>query len=307
MNNRSLDLNKLSLTREKRKIQNRKLAFVWLLLLLPLAHFVIFFLFSNIYSLYLSFQTETGNFTVLNYRHFFENLFVKKPVGGYVYLNAILYSFFMGINDVVLVLISTILAYFIYKKIPGRSVFRVVYFLPSIIAMTIYIMVFKYLLNNDTGFPQFLPEALKFSMFKEGTVANKLAVPIYCLWVGTGYNVLVIGGAMSNVSAEVLENAKLEGVSGRRELFDIIIPMIWPSLTVSFIGSIGVVFTLFVQVQLLTGGSEGTQTIAYMINSLVGRDNNSAAALGIIFTIVAIPVILLVKKCLDKIGKKWGY
>ncbi|MCQ2742352.1 MAG: sugar ABC transporter permease [Bacilli bacterium] len=307
MKKRGLNLNNLSLTREKRKIERNKLAFVWLLLVLPLAHFAIFFLFSNVYSLVMSFQTETGQFTLLNYKHFFENFFVKQEVGGYVYINAILYSFFLGFNDVLLVFISTILAYFIFKKIPGRSIFRVVYFLPSIIAMTIYIMVFKYLLNNDTGFPQFLPDFLKFDMFKAGTFANKLAVPIYCLWVGTGYNVLVIGGAMSNVSPEILENAKLEGVSGVRELFDIILPTIWPTLTVSFIGSIGVVFTLFVQVSLLTGGAMGTQTIAYMINSLVGNDNNVAAALGIIFTVVAIPVILLVKKCLDKIGKRWGY
>ncbi|MCQ3035961.1 MAG: hypothetical protein MJ248_07110, partial [Bacilli bacterium] len=89
--------------------------------------------------------------------------------------------------------------------------------------------------------------------------------------------------------------------------FDIIIPMIWPSLTVSFAGSIGVVFTLFVQVTLLTGGSDGTQTIAYLINSLVGSNNNVAATMGIIFTVVAIPIILLVKKLLDKLGKKWGY
>ena len=113
--------------------------------------------------------------------------------------------------------------------------------------------------------------------------------------------------AQSDALNEVLENAKLEGVNGRRELFDIILPMIWPTLTVSFVGSIGVVFTLFVQVQLLTGGSTGTQTIAYLINSLVGSNNNVAATMGIIFTVVAIPIILLVKKLLDKLGKRWGY
>lgn len=300
-----LSLNQLGLTREKRKLERRKLVFIWLLLILPLAHFAIFFLYSNIYSFILSFQTSTGNWTTINYEEFFSKLFVYQPVGGYRYLEPILYSFCLGINDVLLVLISTILAYFIFKKIPGRSIFRIVFFLPSIIAMTIYVLVFKFLLNSDTGLGTYIPFLSEF--LTPGTVAQKFLIPIYCLWVGTGYNILVIGGAMSNVSGEVLENAKLEGVSRRRELFDIIIPMIWPTLTVSFVGSIGVVFTLFVQVQLLTGGAYGTQTIAYIINSQVGRNNNMAATLGIVFTIVSIPVILLVKKLLDKLGKRWGY
>mgnify|MGYP003308667737 CR=1 FL=1 len=131
---------------------------------------------------------------------------------------------------------------------------------------------------------------------------------MYCLWVGTGYNILVLGGAMANVPGEVIENGKLEGVSRTRELFQIIIPMIWPTLLVSFVGSITVVFSLFIQVKLITEGAQGTQTIAYLINSRLGETTkNYAAVLGLIFTLISIPVVLLVKKLLDKIGKKWGY
>ena len=148
MRNHRLNINSLSLTREKRYIERKRLLFIWLLLILPLAHFVIFTLYSNIHSLVLSFQTETGNWTTINYQNFLKDIFVNKSVGGYVYLKAIAYSFLMGINDVVLVLISTVLAYFIFKKIPGRQLFRVVYFLPSIIAMTIYVLLFKFLLNS---------------------------------------------------------------------------------------------------------------------------------------------------------------
>lgn len=302
---KKLNLNQTALMKSKRKAHRRRLFFVWGMLMLPLLHFLIFYVYVNISSITISFQTKTGNWTTYWYEMFFKELF-KGKAGEFEYLNAILYSFMLGINDVLLVLVSCILAYFIYKKIPGRGAFRVAFFLPSIISITVYVLVFKYLLRDETGFPGLF--GIKLGFFDTTSVLYKFTIPLYCLWVGTGYNILILGGAMANIPQEVIENAKLEGVSKRRELFDIIIPMIWPTLIVSFIGSITTVFTIFLQVKLITAGNGGTKTIAFIINSLVESGNtNQAAAIGIIFTIVSIPIVLFVKWLLDRIGKKWGY
>ena len=106
---------------------------------------------------------------------------------------------------------------------------------------------------------------------------------IYCLWVGTGYNILIFGGAMANINTEVIEYAKLDGVGMFRELFQIILPMIWPTLSVAFLGSVTTIFTLFIQVQLLTMGSStyAVNTIALLINSSVDSNAEWAATIGI--------------------------
>lgn len=298
-------LNQLALTKTKKALQRRRLLFVWGMLLLPLIQFAIFYVFVNFNSIILSFQTKTGNFTTIHYKMFFEELIHGTPVEGYVYRDAILYSLALGLNDALLVLLSCVLAYFIYKKIPGRNTFRVAFFLPSIISISIYVLVFRYLLNDESGIPGLL--GVKFYFFDDHSFTHKLLVPLYCLWVGTGYNILVLGAAMANIPQEVIENAKLEGVSKVRELFEIILPMIWPTLVVAFVGSISTVFSIFIQVQLLTGGTGGTKTIAYIINTMVENNTNKAAAIGIIFTLISIPSVLLVKYILDKLGKKWGY
>jgi len=299
------NLNQLALVKEKKRANRKRLVFIWGMLALPILQFLVFFVYANISSVIISFQNKMGNFTLINYESFFKELFTGNG-SGYVYRDAIFYSFGMGFNDVLLVLISTVLAYFMYKKMPGRNIFRIIFFLPNIISITIYVLVFKFLLSPTTGLSgKIIPN---WGWLENGTVAQKFVIPMYCLWVGTGYNILIIGGAMSNVSSEVVENAKLEGVSKFRELFQIIIPMIWPTLIVAFVGSITTVFTLFLQVKLITNGADGTKTIAYIINSLTeSEETNKAAAIGIVFTLVSIPVVLLIKKILDKIGKRWGY
>ena len=134
-------------------------------------------------------------------------------------------------------------------------------------------------------------------------------IMLYCLWVGTGYNILIFGGAMANINSEVIEYAKLDGVGLIRELFQVILPMIWPTLSVAFLGSVTTVFTLFIQVQLLTMGSStfSVHTIAFLINGIVDSNPEWAATIGICFTIAAIPAILIVRKIIDVIGKKFGY
>ena len=138
-----------------------------------------------------------------------------------------------------------------------------------------------------------------------------LLVLLYCLWVGTGYNILIFSAAMEGLPEDVLEYSRLEGVGRVRELFQIIIPMIWPTLAVAFLGSIKVIFTLFIQVELLTeGGPAGsTQTIAYIINSIIKGTNNNlewGATMGLCFTVIATPLIIWMKRFLDKTGERLG-
>lgn len=143
-------------------------------------------------------------------------------------------------------------------------------------------------------------------------VESELYVPLimlYCLWVGTGYNILIIGGAMGNLPEDVMEYSRLEGVGYLDELFKIVIPMIWPTITVGILGSVTVMFTLFMQIDLFIGdlsyGRPDITSIAFLINKKVragGEHLYEAAAYGIFFTVVAIPIVIGARKGLEKIG-----
>ena len=244
---------------KKRKRWTRKqkrLVFIWGMLALPLLQWLIFFVYVNFNSILMSFQTmnyKTGamEWTLNNYKRFFYEWNALPQIG-----NALKNSLLAGLNNLVLILISLVLSYFFYKKIPGRGFFRVVYFLPSIISVVIYTMVFKFMFDTSVGPVNVILQRLGVNALNlPGWFGDtKLAFPLvllYCLWVGTGYNILILGAAMENLPEDVMEYSRLEGVSRTRELFQIVVPMIWPTLAVAILGSVTTVFTLFIQVDLV--------------------------------------------------------
>lgn len=296
--------------------KTRRTLFICGMLALPLLQWLIFFVYVNIDSVVMSFQTmnyKTGTmeWSLNNYKRFIQEWNALPQIK-----NAAKNSLLAGANNLVLLLLSVILSYFFYKKMPGRSFFRVVYFLPSIISIVIYTMVYKFMFDTSVGPINILLEKLGVAAKDlPGWFGDtKLAFPLvlfYCLWVGTGYNILIIGAAMENLPKDVMEYSHMEGVGRFRELFQIVIPMIWPTISVAILGSITIVFTLFIQVELLTEGGPGqsSQTIAYLVNGLIKGANSDlewGAAMGLCFTVVAAPIVVIMKKLLDRVGKHFG-
>lgn len=302
--------------KKKMTRKQKKLLFVWGMLALPLLQWLIFFVYVNIDSILMSFQTmnyTTGEieWTLNNYKRFFYEWNALDTMK-----NAVWNSVLAGLNNMVLILISLVLSYFFYKKIPGRGFFRVVYFLPSVISIVIYTMVYKFMFDTSVGPINTILKTLGVAVtdlpkwFGDTNLAFPLVL-LFCLWVGTGYNILILGAAMEGLPEDVMEYSRLEGVSRTRELFQIVVPMIWPTLAVAILGSVTIVFTLFIQVELLTEGGPGgaSQTIAFMVNSIIKGTNNDlewGATMGLVFTIVAAPLIIALKKLLDKIGERFG-
>ena len=302
--------------KKKMTRKQKKLLFVWGMLALPLLQWLIFFVYVNIDSILMSFQTlnyGTGEmeWTLNNYKRFFYEWNALPQLK-----NAVWNSVQAGLNNLVLILISLVLSYFFYKKIPGRGFFRVVYFLPSVISIVIYTMVYKFMFDTSVGPINTILKTFGVAVtdlpkwFGDTNLAFPLVL-LYCLWVGTGYNILILGAAMEGLPEDVMEYSRLEGVSRTRELFQIVIPMIWPTLAVAILGSVTVVFTLFLQVDLLTEGGPGgsTETIAFIVNNIIKGTNNDlewGATMGLCFTVVAAPIIISLKKLLDKIGERFG-
>ena len=294
---------------QKLKTKNAKrIIFIVGMLALPLLQWLVFFVFVNINTITMSFQDQRPGadpgFSLVNYRNFFMDL---RSTDKFMY--AIRNSLLFGLNDLFLLFISLALAYFFYKKIRWSSFFRIIFFLPSIISIVIFIPAYQNMFNmgvidsmlNIFGFEE-LPD-----WFANTSPWLVPLIMLYCLWVGTGYNILIMGGAMGNLPEDVMEYSRLEGGNYFNEFFRVVIPMIWPTISVGILGSVTVMFTLFMQIDLLTeyGGAFGqAKTIAYVINSIVKGNGNLewASTLGICFTIIAIPIIITVRVVLEKVG-----
>ena len=136
---------------------------------------------------------------------------------------------------------------------------------------------------------------------------------IYSLWIGLGTQILLYLGAMNNISDGVLEAAQLDGVSPIREFFSIVLPQIFPTITVFVCTGLSSIFIN--QLNLYTfyvrKADPELYTVGYyMYRKLVMSTSFSnypyVAAMGILVTLVTTPTVLLVRKLLNRVDPMGG-
>lgn len=94
-----------------------------------------------------------------------------------------------------------------------------------------------------------------------------VSVIITTIWMNVGFNFLILTGGLKNIPGELYESAKIDGAGYFRQLFNITIPMLSPTLF--FISVVSVINALqsFGQVDILTRGgpSNATNLVVYSI------------------------------------------
>ena len=117
---------------------------------------------------------------------------------------------------------------------------------------------------------------------------------------------LVLGGAFERIPAEVLEAAKLDGVGPVRELTQLIVPMIWPTISTLLILYATGLFNASGPIFLFgTKGSYETWTLSYWIfhKVLYGGSGqyNTVSAMGLIFTCIGVPIVMFVRWLFERV------
>lgn len=300
---------------KKRKRSLGRDLFIIALIAWPLIQFIVFWAYVNFDTIIMSFQKlDYGSgrevFVGLdNYRWVWRELTTDMTP---TLRNSIVNSVLLFVsNNFVLLPLSILFAYILQKKVPGSSAFRVIFFLPNIISIVVLTMAFRFMFDSSFGPINDLLKAIGLEKLipANGWLGDKkTAMPmvlVYCLWAGIGYNVVLLSGSMNRIPQEIYEAGKIDGIGMWRELTQVVVPMISGTITTLFVSGVSVIFTLFLQPMLLTGGGpyDGlSSTIAYFI---VGRVNANdlyhAAATGMVFTVIGIPLIQLVKWGMERI------
>ena len=187
--------------------KKKEYLFVASILAIPILFFLVFWLYVNLDSLVLAFQREEYDasgmqlvFTLENFVMVFEG-FVTNGDLLIALRNTLL---FYGVALVVVLPVSILMSYFVYKKIPGHKLFRTVTYLPNIICSSALVVLFQYTFRSGSPYEALMNALGKPYEYPLVTDSAIVLLLVYNVIFGFGANMVVLGGAMNSISGEVL-------------------------------------------------------------------------------------------------------
>jgi len=155
------------------------------------------------------------------------------------------------------------------KGVWGSKFYRVVFFLPQVLAIVIVGVMFQTVYRSDnTGLINGILDVV--GLAPTALLVNKntalWAIMFVAVWQAVGFYVVLFSAAMASIPAEIYEAAELDGASRVSLFFKVTLPLLWDTLQVAWVYLGIAAFDFFALVNVLAqengyGGPDGATTM----------------------------------------------
>jgi alpha-glucoside transport system permease protein len=123
---------------------------------------------------------------------------------------------------------------------------------------------------------------------------NTFFLIVIMIWVQAGFAMTVLSASIKSIPDDVVEAARLDGVSGFRMFRFLTVPMIRPSLIVVLTPISITPLKAFDIVRTATGGQFGTSVLAYdfYVQSFRSFNSGLGAALAVLLFLLVTPIVV---------------
>jgi ABC-type sugar transport system permease subunit len=296
--------------KKKKWWKNKDLLFYSLMICLPVIQFAVFYIGVNVNSILMAFQridvkSGTVEWTFDNLRQAFTMMTTSAELLPVLVTSILSYVLILVIGKP----LGLFFSYYIYKKLPAHGGFRVILFLPSIISGIVMAAIYQFFFER--AIPAMMWEffGIQIKGLMENADTRYGVIIFYNVLMSFGTSVLMYANGMSNISQELVEAAHLDGASPLQEFWHITMPGVWPTLMTFLITGVAGIFTNQLGLFSFYGTSapEEIRTYGYYFFTKTQSATSMSeypmlSAMGLIMTLVVVPVTLLVKWALEKYG-----
>lgn len=276
--------------------------------------FILFTLYPMLYSLYISFtehhiRTPSEWVGWANYL----NLLSDRRFWTSLYNTTYMVAIAVPVN----LFCSFVCAVLLNLKLRGQSIYRVIYFLPSIVPVVASTMLWIWIFNTNNGLLNAALGLLGIQGPSWMTDPNwaKPALIIMGLW-GMGGNIVIYLSGLQDVPISLLEVAQIDGASWLQRLWHVTVPMVSPITVFSMIMGVIGMFQYFTQAYIFAAAQAGTaQNLGapldstlfysvYLYDRAFGtlKFGYASAMAWILFFIILICTVLLLR-----FSERWTY
>jgi raffinose/stachyose/melibiose transport system permease protein len=200
--------------------------------------------------------------------------------------------------------LSITLALMVNRKMPGRAVFRMIFFLPYIVADAIAGLVFYFIYNPGYGPIAGIAKQINPSAPPPALLADQhlvlYAIFVVAIWKYFGYHFILYVAGLQNISDEVIEAARVDGATAFQTLRDVTLPLLGGTIRLSVFLSILGSLQFFDLVYVLSDGGPAfaSETMAHYLYvfGIQSQRMGFASAAGIILFIICFIFALLYQR-----------
>ncbi|MDQ0877561.1 multiple sugar transport system permease protein [Paenibacillus sp. V4I3] len=299
MRTNEVDLNKTSVTaRSQTKTRQWRLDILAFLFLLPfLAVYVVFSIFPMIKGL----QMSLYDWTLIKKMDFVGlNNYIAMVQDANFWRALWNSTYFVILSTPSMLIFALLLAVIANQKTRLQKFFRSVFFLPSVLSVSVVSYVGLFVIQPYTGFLNNLLKLVgilsvdqEIFWLTESSLAW-IAITAITLWWTVGVNMILYLSAMQDIPDDIYEAGRLDGASERQMFFRITLPLLGPITKTILLLQIIASYKVFLQIYIITRGGPGTDTrpiIQYIYEEGI-KNNHMGYAATMSYALFAILLVL---------------
>lgn len=263
----------------------------WLFILPAVAVFGTFAWYPIVRGFIISFQSidliNPPEFVGLrNYRLLLQDADMPKA-----WINTLYYSF-LGV--VFGYLVPLLLALFINEVQRGKSMFRLLFYTPTIVPPMAAMLLWKWIYDPRTGLANMVLGAFGIEplLWLNSPNTAMISITLLATWAYSGGTMLLYLAALQGVPASLYEAAEIDGAKLLRRLWNVTLPEIRGVMVVLLVLQIIGTMQVFVEPFVMTKGGPANATLTVIMlvyrYGFEYRDFGIAGALGVLMFIVLV-------------------
>lgn len=211
-----------------------------------------------------------------------------------LFLHALGNNLLFAISVPIQLVVPLVLAFLIYRRIPGWRIFRSAFFLPAVYS-TVVVGIIAQLTLQVNGPLNTMLNAVGLGFLAYdwlGNTSTAIAmILLVVVWANFGYNVVLYLAGMSSVDPHLIEAAEIDGANSWHVLWHIFVPSLRRVMEIVLVTNTITAFAfMFTYVYTITNGGPGFGTYVsefYIFNRAFTFQNlGYACAIGAVLTLV---------------------
>lgn len=197
------------------------------------------------------------------------------------------------------------LALFCHSKRKGAGIFKVCFFAPVVISLTVTSYLWSTILSpSPSGMMNSLLAlfGIPAQDFLRDPNTAMVWIAILSAWQGCGYQMLIFLSGLANVRSDLYEAAALDGASAWGRFVHVTLPALRPTFTYVLVTVFVGACRVMIQPMIMTGYQSNTMTISYFMytEGYTNRWVGYSSAVALVMTLIIGSITFAERKLVGK-------